>query len=64
MPKSKGKGVDLSKDLGLDPKALSRLVETIQKDIAQELYDGAVFIVARHGEIAMHETIGHTDLAN
>jgi len=48
----------------LDPTALNRLVKTIEKDIAQELYDGAVFIVARHGEIALHEAIGHTDLAN
>jgi CubicO group peptidase (beta-lactamase class C family) len=51
------------KDSGLDPKALDRLVETIEKDIAAELYDGAVFIVARHGDIAMHEAIGCTDLA-
>ena len=64
MPKSSGKDFDLSKDLGLDPKALDRLVESMKKDIAQGLYDGAVFIVARHGKIAMHEAIGHTDLAN
>ena len=64
MPKSQGKGVHPAKDSGLDPKALSRLAETIEKDIAQEIYDGAVFIVARHGKIAMHEAIGHTDLAN
>ena len=49
---------------GLDPNALNRLVETIEKDISQEIYDGAVFIVARHGEIALHEAIGHTDRAN
>jgi len=64
MAKRKNNDSDLSKNLGLDPRALSRLAETIEKDITQELYDGAVFIVARHGEIAMHETIGHTDLAN
>ncbi len=64
MAKRKNNDSDLSRNLGLDPRALSRLAETIEKDITQELYDGAVFIVARHGEIAMHETIGHTDLAN
>jgi CubicO group peptidase (beta-lactamase class C family) len=64
MPKSKGTDFDLSKDLGLDPDALGRLVKTIEEDISQELYDGAVLIVARHGKIAVHEAIGHTDLAN
>ncbi len=49
---------------GLDPDALSRLRGVVEKDIAQGLYDGAVFIVGRHGEIAMHEAIGHADLAN
>ncbi len=55
---------EVLKDLGLDPNALGRLTETIEKEIAQELYDGAVFIVARRGKIALHETVGHTDLAN
>ena len=64
MAKSEDEDIDHSKDLGLDPSALSRLVKTIEKDISQELYDGAVFIVARHGRISMHEAIGHTDLAN
>ena len=64
MPKSQGKNVHSEKDSGLDPKALNRLSKAIEKDIAQEIYDGAVFIVARHGKIAMHEAIGHTDLAN
>jgi CubicO group peptidase (beta-lactamase class C family) len=64
MPKSQGKGVHPAKGSGLDPIALSRLAKTIEKDIAQGIYDGAVFIVARHGQIAMHEAIGHTDLAN
>lgn len=64
MAMKEGGSLALSKDLGLDPGALNRLVETIEKDIAQELYDGAVFIVARHGQMAMHEAVGHTDLAN
>ncbi len=53
----------LPEDLGLDSKALNRLGKTIEKDIAGGLYDGAVFIVSRHGEIALHEAIGQTDLA-
>ncbi len=64
MKKNEGEYLDHSKELGLDPDALKRLAEIIEKDIARELYDGAVFIVGRHGKIAMHEAIGHTDLAN
>jgi len=56
--------LDRVKDLGLDPNALRHLANSIEKDIAKELYDGAVFIVARHGKVAMHEAIGCTDLAN
>ena len=41
------------KSLGLDPNALNRLIRTIEKDIAAELYDGAVCIVGRHGEIGL-----------
>ncbi len=56
--------MEKKENIGLDPNALNRLVKTIEKDIAQELYDGAVFIVAHHGKIAMHEAIGHSELAN
>jgi CubicO group peptidase (beta-lactamase class C family) len=64
MVKSEINNFDHSKDIGIDPNALSRLVDTIKADIAQKLYDGAVFIVARHGKIAVHQAIGYTDLAN
>jgi len=53
-----------SKELGFDPDALHRLVRSMEEDITREIYDGAVFIVALHGEIAIHKAIGHTDLAN
>ncbi len=64
MAKRKEETLNRSKGAGLDPTALKRLVATIEKEISQELYDGAVFIVARHGQIALHEALGHTDLAN
>ncbi len=64
MAKIEKGNLDLVADLGLDPNALSRLTDTIEKDISQELYDGAVFLVARHGNVAVHEALGHTDLAN
>ncbi|MBN2282363.1 MAG: beta-lactamase family protein [Deltaproteobacteria bacterium] len=52
-----------AKKLGLDPDRLRKLKKVITEDTAKGLYDGAVFIVARHGEIAMFEAVGHTDLA-
>ncbi len=49
---------------GLDAEGLHRLRNAIEQDIARGTYDGAVFIVARHGTVAMHEAIGRTDTAN
>jgi len=51
-----------TKDLGLDPARLGRLKEAIEQDITKGLYDGAVFLVARGGTIAMHEAVGRTEL--
>jgi CubicO group peptidase (beta-lactamase class C family) len=44
---------------GLDGLALRRLTGAIEQDVAEERYDGAVLIVARGGEIALHEAIGY-----
>jgi len=49
--------------LGLDPERLNRVARVIEEDTGEGLYDGAVYIVARHGEIVAHEAIGSTDLA-
>ncbi|MEM2135199.1 MAG: serine hydrolase domain-containing protein [Candidatus Jordarchaeaceae archaeon] len=48
--------------VGLDPERLNRLKRTIEKDTEEGIYDGAAFIVARHGKIAMYEAVGKTDL--
>jgi CubicO group peptidase (beta-lactamase class C family) len=45
--------------MGLDGLALRRLTEAVERDIADERYDGAVILVARSGEIALHEAIGY-----
>jgi CubicO group peptidase (beta-lactamase class C family) len=49
--------------LGLDPDRLERIKQFIEQDTGKGLYDGAVFIVARHGTIAAYEAVGSTDLA-
>jgi CubicO group peptidase (beta-lactamase class C family) len=53
-----------AKKLGLHPDRLQKLKKVIEEDTSKGLYDGAVFIVARHGEIAIFEAVGHTDLTN
>ena len=50
--------------VGLNQDRLNRLKNTIETDVGKGTYDGAVFLVARHGKIAMHEAVGKTDLAN
>jgi CubicO group peptidase (beta-lactamase class C family) len=51
-------------EVGLDATSLGRLSSAIKDDIAAEKYDGAVFIVARGGKVAIHEAIGFADRAS
>ncbi|HTY56457.1 MAG TPA: serine hydrolase domain-containing protein [Candidatus Binataceae bacterium] len=48
-------------EVGLDATRLERLSAAIKDDIAKEKYDGAVFVVARDGKVAMHEAIGFAE---
>jgi CubicO group peptidase (beta-lactamase class C family) len=43
----------------LSPSRLRHLTSTIERDIEQGKYHGAVIAVARHGEIGLHEAMGH-----
>ena len=52
------------RSIGLDPDALERLRSAVAGDIAKGLHHGAVILVARGGQIGLHEPIGHSDLAN
>jgi CubicO group peptidase (beta-lactamase class C family) len=51
------------KDLGLDPARLAHLTTTIASDVTAERYDGAVLLVARRGQVVLHEAIGWADRA-
>jgi CubicO group peptidase (beta-lactamase class C family) len=44
---------------GLDARALQRLVDAIDNDVATGLYDGAVVAVARGGRIGLHQAVGY-----
>ena len=48
-------------ELGLDPNRLARVTAAIDADVAAERYDGAVVLVARGGQVALHEAIGFAD---
>jgi CubicO group peptidase (beta-lactamase class C family) len=50
-------------DLGFDPKRLARLTAAIEADVAAERTDGAVVLVARGGQVALHEAVGWADRA-
>lgn len=50
--------------LGFHADRLSHLRETLQKDVDGQKMDGAVLLVARHGEVAFHEAFGYANRAN
>jgi CubicO group peptidase (beta-lactamase class C family) len=47
--------------LGIDAERLSLLPAAITSDIDAGMYDGAVVLVARRGEVILHEAIGFAD---
>lgn len=47
----------------IDEERLSLLPAAIKSDIDAELFDGAVVLVARRGEVILHEAIGYADRA-
>ncbi len=53
-----------ARELGLDPTRLERVAEVIEADVAAERYDGAVVLVARHGQVALHEAVGFAERAS
>ena len=50
-------------DLGFNPDRLAHLTSAIDADVTAERYDGAVVLVARGGQVALHEAIGWADRA-
>jgi CubicO group peptidase (beta-lactamase class C family) len=49
--------------IGVDRARLLQIPAAIASDVERELYDGAVIIVARHGQIVLHEAIGYSNRA-
>lgn len=45
-------------DSGLDGERLARLASAMREDVARGRYHGGVVLIARHGEIGLHEAVG------
>ena len=52
-----------AKAAGFDEDALERVKRKLNEEIDAQLYDGAVILVARGGQIVCHQAFGQTDLA-
>ncbi len=48
---------------GMDARRLKRLMQVMQEDIDNDKYFGGVIAIGRHGNLALHEAIGHADSA-
>jgi len=48
-------------DLGLDATRLARVTKAIEAEVEAERYDGAVVLVARRGQVALHEAVGFAE---
>jgi CubicO group peptidase (beta-lactamase class C family) len=46
---------------GLDGEKLLHLNSVVKEDVARGRYYGSVILVARHGEVGLHEAIGYTN---
>jgi CubicO group peptidase (beta-lactamase class C family) len=49
------------RELGFDPARLGRIASNVEAAVAAEQYDGAVVLVARRGEVVLHEAIGFSE---
>jgi CubicO group peptidase (beta-lactamase class C family) len=57
------KNLENIKDTGLNPDQLKRLSTAIRKDVEANLFDGCAIVMARHGNIGLHEAIGFANRA-
>jgi CubicO group peptidase (beta-lactamase class C family) len=49
-------------EVGMDAGRLDRVKRAVEADTSAGTYDGAVFIVARHGKVVMREAVGKADV--
>jgi CubicO group peptidase (beta-lactamase class C family) len=59
----KNKKTRILKTTDFNMEQLKRLSEAINQDVKENLYDGGAIIMARHGNIGLHEAIGFANRA-
>ncbi|MES2583768.1 MAG: serine hydrolase domain-containing protein [Pseudomonadota bacterium] len=52
-----------AKDLGFCPQRVRHLVETLQAEVAKARLPGAVALIARRGQVLLHQNVGQQDPA-
>ncbi len=50
-----------ARDLGFCPQRTRRLVEVLQSEVGKARLPGAVALIARRGQVLLHETVGQQD---
>jgi CubicO group peptidase (beta-lactamase class C family) len=53
-----------AKDLGFCPKRTRNLVQVLQREVESKRLPGAVALIARRGQVLLHETVGQQDPSN
>ena len=53
-----------ARELGFCPQRTRRLVEVLQAEVAKARLPGAVALIARRGQVLLHETVGQQDPSN
>ncbi len=51
-------------DLGLCPDRTQRLLQALQGEVDRGHIPGAVVLLARHGQVGLHQAIGQLDPGN
>jgi CubicO group peptidase (beta-lactamase class C family) len=50
-----------AKDLGFCPQRTRNLVQVLQREVDSKRLPGAVSLIARRGQVLLHETVGQQD---
>lgn len=64
IPTDKQLPLGSAKDLGFCPQRVRHLVETLQAEVARARLPGAVALIARHGQVLLHQNVGQQDPAH
>jgi CubicO group peptidase (beta-lactamase class C family) len=64
IPSGQALPLGSAKDLGFCPQRVRHLVETLQAEVVKARLPGAVALIARHGQVLLHQNVGQQDPAH